>query len=1171
MSNCFNKIRRVGDPVDIITGANVDINFEFGLEGPIRFEWRRYYDSSQHLRLRPLGWGHTHEYDRWLLFDIDGMRYIGPEGNPIYFPFLFKDGDKSSSKGFTLYRVSPSCYQVSRYQQPVMEFEFLNPDRPTPLKRLIQDQFSLSFQYNSLNQLERVIDSVGRPIRVEHDDQGRILGLFMVEYTENQEERIIPIITYQYNESGNLIKGVDSYQNSFSFKYDGQNRMISKTDRRGYTFYFEYDREGRCIHTYGEDGLHEVHLKYHPLERTIVLNKGGGGEWTYFINESGHIFQIMDPYQGYKIFNFNEQGQIVEEVDSNGNPAKWLYIEEVPIGKLYPYGKWESINKEVKRGIEHRIANCPSEWEYGELIDRRKIEQPELKLEEMEKPELFTHKRNGLFLSPEGLVYDRFGHLVKEIGPEKTIRRWNYDANGNIQRFIDRDGSQYQFEYSSWNLLKHSIDPLGRRLSFAYNSSEKITSLIDPGGTESEYRYDLKDRLIEIRRHGILKETYGYDLADNLIEKRDSEGHNLLSFEIGPGNLKKARHLASGENHYFEYDSLGRFKEIRTDDHVIQFEYDEWGNRIRDERDGSGVRHQFHGRALASTTIFNHFIIKYHPQSDGSINIEDPGNQLHHIQVMKNGLVRRTMSNGTKEISRFDYEGRCLEKTIERRVDRNVKWKREFQYSGEGDLLFIKDNLMGNFQFEYDPAHRLIKAISPEGTVLAYEYDVADNLIKQPGLDGVRLREGNRIATANGDRFEYNHRNAISLRENHFSKTEYIYDSRDFLKFIEFNGERFWEANYDPLGRRIWKRFGSKKIEYYWDTDRLIAEVRADGSLRIYIYADHFALVPLLFIEYETMDADPTQGRRYFIYCNHIGTPILVEDESGKTVWRGKIEPYGFTHIGESSLIDMPLKFPGHYFDSETGLHYNRFRYYSPELGRYLQSDPAGIENHFNLYLYSTRPTVEVDVRGLGCGGDPPGRPPKGEDGPDSESVTDVRNIPVTTRRGSAPFSDVPSFRNRHIDEIRQILYSLGFRRRQVERRVEALISDDPDIPIYMDRTDSQGGSEIWMRADENGNYEAVRIDPHGHQPPSGATDFKGDPPHCHREYIPNDQARRDSAVHPKTGQNIFEPGTSAEDAANRYAEGWTPGIYGTFSDNNSPTALDDYGSNHTPIGWSSW
>jgi RHS repeat-associated protein len=70
------------------------------------------------------------------------------------------------------------------------------------------------------------------------------------------------------------------------------------------------------------------------------------------------------------------------------------------------------------------------------------------------------------------------------------------------------------------------------------------------------------------------------------------------------------------------------------------------------------------------------------------------------------------------------------------------------------------------------------------------------------------------------------------------------------------------------------------------------------------------------------------------------------------------------------------MVWPGHFRDAETGLHYNRHRYYSPELGRYLQSDPAGISGGVNLYAYTPRPLSEVDVWGMGCG-DESGKPPK--------------------------------------------------------------------------------------------------------------------------------------------------------------------------------------------------
>jgi RHS repeat-associated protein len=94
---------------------------------------------------------------------------------------------------------------------------------------------------------------------------------------------------------------------------------------------------------------------------------------------------------------------------------------------------------------------------------------------------------------------------------------------------------------------------------------------------------------------------------------------------------------------------------------------------------------------------------------------------------------------------------------------------------------------------------------------------------------------------------------------------------------------------------------------------------------------------------------------------------VLVEDARGGIAWRGRIDPYGRMTVEPGATVDVPLRWPGHYFDEATGLHYNRFRYYSPELGRYLQSDPVGIGAGLNLYAYPANPLVVVDVRGEAC------------------------------------------------------------------------------------------------------------------------------------------------------------------------------------------------------------
>jgi RHS repeat-associated protein len=211
------------------------------------------------------------------------------------------------------------------------------------------------------------------------------------------------------------------------------------------------------------------------------------------------------------------------------------------------------------------------------------------------------------------------------------------------------------------------------------------------------------------------------------------------------------------------------------------------------------------------------------------------------------------------------------------------------------------------------------------------------------------------------------------------------------------NGRGRWEAQYDALARRISKSIEGKKTEFYWDRDRIAAEVRDDGSVRLYVYADDFAFTPFLFVDYASLDTDPKDGKGYYVFADHLATPLLVEDDSGNVKWSASIDPYGTAHIESRSTLELNLRFPGHYYDTETGLHYNRFRYYSPELGRYLQSDPVGIRGGPNLYAYTANPLKRVDVLGLCPDGGPEDPPPT------------VKNPPATDKEETNEFEDEPT------------------------------------------------------------------------------------------------------------------------------------------------------------------
>jgi YD repeat-containing protein len=119
-----------------------------------------------------------------------------------------------------------------------------------------------------------------------------------------------------------------------------------------------------------------------------------------------------------------------------------------------------------------------------------------------------------------------------------------------------------------------------------------------------------------------------------------------------------------------------------------------------------------------------------------------------------------------------------------------------------------------------DAAHRLIGARLPDGKEQVFSYDPAGNLVRQPGLEGVALRDGNRLASANGDRFEYNDRSQVAVREGRKGQTHYLYDACDRLTEVR-TPEGTWQARYDPLGRRVRKSWGKSWVEYYWDNDRV--------------------------------------------------------------------------------------------------------------------------------------------------------------------------------------------------------------------------------------------------------------------------------------------------------------------------------------------------------------
>ena len=613
-------------------------------------------------------------------------------------------------------------------------------------------------------------------------------------------------------------------------------------------------------------------------------------------------------------------------------------------------------------------------------------------------------------------------------------------------------------------MLSREIDPAGAACTFQYSPTEEITQFVDAGGAVHDFVYDKKDRLVEVRRNGTTYDLYRYDEADNLVEKLDGKGRSLLVCEPGFGRLDRVQRFADGEVYKFEYNKRGRITRAQTRRDRVVLDYDEEGRSTKDERNGLGVKNEFSDGELVFTTEFGKFVTEYERRYDGSLIITDPTGRAHRFYFSDDGLILKELANGTKELVQYDAHGRCLRKIMS--AADGVRSGKSYRYSAAGDLLEVEDSRRGWVKYHYDAGRRPKVVEREDGRNELYAHDKAGNLILQPGLDGARIGSGNKLNKANGERFYYDHRDNVVMRGNERKKTGYEYDFFDQLVRISLNG-REWRADYDALGRRTRKSWSGQTTEYYWDYDRLSAEVRGDGSVRVYVYADERALTPFLYIDYAGLDAEPENGLVRYLFTNHLGAPERIEDESGKAIWQGEVSPYGAVHVEFGRRDEINIRFPGHYYDVETGLHYNRFRYYDPALGRYLQSDPLGIAGGSNLYAYLANPLTDVDILGLkgkgkgSAGGCNDGEPEHtGRPGPGRPTATSTPSSKPRSREG---MSDA-RIRRLSEEELRSEISNnpkftpLGDRLRYERYRREKLDAGEPALDYDAWHGRSRGG-----------------------------------------------------------------------------------------------------------------
>ncbi|EBX0303158.1 hypothetical protein DQT12_20870 [Salmonella enterica subsp. enterica serovar Reading] len=288
---------------------------------------------------------------------------------------------------------------------------------------------------------------------------------------------------------------------------------------------------------------------------------------------------------------------------------------------------------------------------------------------------------------------------------------------------------------------------------------------------------------------------------------------------------------------------------------------------------------------------------------------------------------------------------------------------RDYYWNNHGEVGTIDDSLRGSVVYSYDRSGYLTGRSGQMYDHDRYYYDKAGNLLDNEGQGPVM---NNRLPGCGRDRYGYNEWGELTTRRD--QQLEWNAQGQ-LTRVISGNTETHY--GYDALGRRIRKAMYGRhtghtarsRTDFVWEGFRLLQENVQQQGWRTYLYDAEQPYTPVASV------TGKGESRQVWYYHTDVtGTLQEVTAADGTLVWAGYIRGFGENAADISNsgaYFHQPLRLPGQYFDDETGLHYNLFRYYAPECGRFVSQDPIGLKGGINLYSYAPNPLSWIDPLGL--------------------------------------------------------------------------------------------------------------------------------------------------------------------------------------------------------------
>lgn len=831
--------------------------------------------------------------------------------------------------------------------------------------------------------------------------------------------------------------------------YDGAGRLLQMTDPNGIKTSYAYDPRGRVLTitvTLPSGAVRVTHYTYDAAGQVTAVTTPDGVTLSYSYDAAHYLRSITDTLGNRIDYRYDLKGNRTQDTtrDPDGTLVRQIDSAYDARNRVSQLNAAGSITQQVFDAVGN--------------------------LTQTQDPNTHTTTHH----------YDALNRLLETVDALAGHTQYTYDAHNNLTRVTAPNQADTQYAYDDLSNLLNETGPDRGTLSYSYDSAGNRTAHTDARGITATYTYDALHRPTFIDYPGMAEDiTYTYDTgpgctfgAGRLCQVQDQSG--LTQYAYDPyGNITQETHTELGITYTTRYS-------YDAGDRVSAITYPS-GRQVSYQRDALGriidVTATVNGQSTILTT-----------------------NRTYRADGL---LTTQTFGNGLSEQRSYDLQGRLTRQSL------GTLDTRAYTYDPAGNVTAKQGP--GAATYTYDALHRLTEDASRGA---AYGYDPNGNRLSET-VQGLTTpygypAESNRLLSVGNETYTLDAAgNRIGDQPGKKPRTLH-YTSSGRLAQVQVARKILGTYRYNAQGLRTHKALPHRRhVLYHYDLQgHLLSETDETGVLiRDYVWADS---TPFAQLEAATRRS-PEQIR--YLHTDHLTTPRLATDVLGKVVWAWDGNAFGTTLPNEDPDGDrqetvINLRFPGQYYDAESGLYYNWNRYYDPATGRYITVDPIGLAGGPNPYQYAeSNPLKYIDPTGLlGYSGMPPG----------------VQGGPGQNTTPSSPSSI--SQIGGAISDFASNLYDLKY-----------------GIPPYIPPSGASGVDKYFHC---KANCQATQRGSAGESTACTLSDFKEWYDQELKRFPPEDSAADQQANRYGRNQGSSNPNSSCSELCEKYRSSWLPPRY---------------------------